>query len=196
MPEREGNSRLSLREARAQSVRSLIHGAHSVLEHASDDYSSLAELQASRKIALCPTTGIEPEWEVAEDLKGLREIDVVICDHVLEYLLEPRNRLLQLKDVLKPRGRLIAIALYDREGFRHVDQVSPAEHFFSWNVQTLGNLLVDCGYEFESGCVKRWPSQSQFAAWSKRFGASTALFLSRFFGTDFEVRIVARSPTT
>jgi SAM-dependent methyltransferase len=193
MSDRENNSRAFLSRQRAQALQPFIHATDTVLFYAGQGCSNVPELKAARKILLDPIVAVPPGVEVVRNLSEFSGIDVVTCDHVLEYLLDPRERLLQFKAILKPGGRLIAVALYD-EAFRRPNLKKPAERFYSWNVQTLGNLLVDCGYEFHSGTVKRYPNEEFVCRYAKKVGLRFAVVLAKFFAPAFEVFVVAKRP--
>ncbi len=168
---------------RAEALQPFVRPTDSVLEYGSSGDLNLAELVAARKLSV-PING---------DLALFRDIDVAFCYHVLEYLEEPIEIVRQLKEVLKPGGTLVVFALYDN-AFRHPNLTAQAKHFYSWNVQTLGNLMIDCGYEFLSGDVRRYPNEEAFLRRVPKIGYSLAKMACQVFSPDFEVRVAARRP--
>jgi SAM-dependent methyltransferase len=166
---------------RAEGIQPFVRETDTVLEYGARDDLNLAELKAARKLSA----------PVNADLTSFKDIDVVLCCQVLEYLEEPREIVSGLKEILKPGGTLLVFALYDK-AFRHPNVLEQAKHFYSWNVQTLGNLMVDCGYEFVSGEIKRWPKEEGFLRWAPRIGYLLAQFGCRLFGPEFEVRVAAK----
>ena len=168
---------------RAQAIQPFVRPADTVLDYGARDDLNFAGLIAARKLSI----------STDEDVGSLREVDVVICHHVLEYLEEPIEVVRQLKSVLKPGGLLLVFALYDR-AFRKPHIGERAKHFYSWNVQTLGNLLVDCGYEFLSGEVRRWPNQEALLRWVPRIGYPLAKLGCHMFAPEFELRVAAKRP--
>ena len=74
-------------------------------------------------------------------------IDVVICRHVLEHTIDPAQVLTNIHSLLRHNGTLFLIVPYEKE--KKYRQYRPDEknhHLFSWNVQTLGNLVSDLGF--------------------------------------------------
>jgi SAM-dependent methyltransferase len=175
--------RRSIGRLRAHAIQPFVRPTDSVLEYGARDDLNLAELIAGRKLSVF----------INGDLASFRDIDVALCHHVLEYLEEPIEIVRKLKDVLKPGGILLVFVLYDK-GFRRPNLTEPAKHFYSWNVQTLGNLLIDCGYEFLSGEVKRCPNEEAFLRWLPKIGYSLAKLGSEILSPEFEVRVAAKRP--
>jgi SAM-dependent methyltransferase len=121
--------------------------------------------------------------------------DLVICDGILEYLPEPLNEILELKRSLRPGGFIAVHALYDPD-FRRPRFDRVVEHYFSWNVQTLGNLLVDCGFDFVEGCVRRLPRENDVIRLSRRLGFGIAEKYAKLFHPHHQVCVVARQPVS
>jgi SAM-dependent methyltransferase len=166
---------------RAEGIQPFVRATDTVLEYGADDDLNLVELTAGRKVSV----------PVNADLTAFRDVDVVLCYHVLEYLEEPRELVFRFKEVLKPGGTLLVFALYDN-AFRRPNRREQAKHFYSWNVQTLGNLLVDCGYEFLSGEIKRCPNEEAFLRWAAKVGYTLAQFGYRVFTPEFKVRVAGK----
>jgi SAM-dependent methyltransferase len=166
---------------RARGIQPFVRETDTVLEYGAGDDLNLVELTAGRKLSA----------SVNADLRSFRDVDVVLCHHVLEYLEEPRELVSRFKEVLKPGGTLLVFALYDK-AFRRPNLTEQAKHFYSWNVQTLGNLMVDCGYEFLSGEIKRCPKEEDFLRWVRKVGYSLAQFGCGLFAPEFKVRVAGR----
>lgn len=135
---------------------------------------NLAHLKCARKI------GTDLADYLPQPLKGGIEFlndsaaipdataDVVLCHHVLEHVEHPAVMLREAGRLLKPRGKLLLHVPYEKEKrYRHFNPAEPNHHLYSWNVQTLGNLLVSQGFKVET-C-----SLSQFGY--DRFAAKLAL---------------------
>ncbi len=168
---------------RGEAVQPFVKPTESVLDYGGRDETNLGEVLAARKFRV-PVDG---------DLASFQSVDVVICHHVLEYLEEPIEIVRQLKEVLKPGGTLLIFALYDKT-FRRPNLSEQTKHFYSWNVQTLGNLMLDCGYEFLSGGVRRYPNEEAFLRWLPRIGYSLAKLGCEVFSPELEVCVAAKRP--
>jgi SAM-dependent methyltransferase len=170
---------------RAEAIQPFVRPADTVLDYGARDDLNLAGLTAARKFSV-PIDG---------DMGSFREVDVVLCYHVLEYLEEPIEIVRQLKNLLKPGGMLLVFALYDK-AFRKPNLTEQAKHFYSWNVQTLGNLMIDCGYEFLSGEVRRYPNEQAFVRCVPKMGYSLAKFVCQILSPEFEVCVAEKRPQT
>lgn len=74
-------------------------------------------------------------------------IDVVICHHTLEHVLAPAVVLTEIRRLLRPNGTLWLSVPFEKEArYRRFDPAEPNRHLYSWNVQTLGNLVQECGF--------------------------------------------------
>jgi ubiquinone/menaquinone biosynthesis C-methylase UbiE len=166
---------------RAEGIQPFVRDTDKVLEYGARDGLNLAGVTAARKLSVA----------VNAELTSFRDVDVVLCHHVLECLEEPREIVLRLKEVLKPGGTLLVVALYDK-AFRDPNLTEQVEHFYSWNVQTLGNLMVDCGYEFLSGEIQRCSNEESFLRWAPKIGYSGARFACGLFAPEFKVVVAAK----
>lgn len=125
---------------------------------------NLGRLQCARRI------GIDASDFLKEDLARLgiefleqielvpdAAIDVGICHHTLEHLLDPAVALRQFARILKPGGRLILHVPWEREG-RHAKFLpdEPNHHLYTWNAQNLGNLVTVLGYKIERLAVRTY----------------------------------------
>ncbi len=132
---------------------------------------NLGRLQCGRRI------GIDAADCLDETLKNLgieflekielvpaASIDVGICHHTLEHLLEPAAALRQFARVLKPGGHLILHVPWERER-RHARYRpdEPNHHLYTWNAQNLGNLVTVTGYKINHIAVKKY-GYDRFAA--------------------------------
>jgi SAM-dependent methyltransferase len=132
---------------------------------------NLGRLRCTRRIG-CDAAGFLSDRVKAlgiEFVTELREVpdaaaDVVLCHHTLEHLLEPAAALGQLARILKPGGRLVLHAPWERERrYARYQPEEPNHHLFNWNPQNLGNLLSVLGYRVESAGVRRY-GYDRFAA--------------------------------
>ncbi len=91
-------------------------------------------------------------------------IDVALCHHVLEHLLEPATAMRDLARIVKPGGLLILHVPWEHERrYRHFDPAEPNHHLHGWNVQSLGNLATVLGWHIQHIRMRRY-GWDRFAA--------------------------------
>lgn len=74
--------------------------------------------------------------------------DVVICHHALEHLAEPLGALHEMRRLLNSQGRLVLHVPWERETrYARYRADEPNHHLYTWNAQTLGNLVAVAGLE-------------------------------------------------
>jgi SAM-dependent methyltransferase len=88
--------------------------------------------------------------------------DVAITNHVLEHVPFPIEALRQLKARVKPGGLvLICLPMEDWRVWREYDPGDLNHHLHTWNLQSLGNTLVEAGFTFRPADIKilthAWP---------------------------------------
>jgi SAM-dependent methyltransferase len=189
---------------RAAKLAHHIKPADVILEYGVGLGWNLAELRCARRIGYDVGEFLAPfvlrhGIEFITDLKSIAEasVDVVICHHTLEHVLEPANTLERIRCLLKPGGALLLFVPFEKERrFRRFNPAEPNRHLYSWNVQTLGALVTASGLEVISARLGRF-GQERFAAnlaarlhlgeQSFRLLRATANFLKR----EFELRLVA-----
>src|SRR5260221_10870041 len=189
---------------RAEKLAPYLKEKDVVLEYGVGSGWNLAELRCQRKIG----------FDVAEFLApGLREhgieflnetgsipsgsIDVVICHHTLEHVLRPPEVLTEIHRLLRAGGKLLMFAPFENERrYRTFNPDEPNHHLYSWNVQTLGNLVQAAGFHLIEGAVARFGYDRFAAFWADRFHLGETGF--RFFRNAVhlfrpacEVRVVA-----
>jgi hypothetical protein len=79
---------------------------------------------------------------------------------------------------------------------RHYDSKETDHHLYSWNVQTLGNLVADIGFKVLEGKLGRFGYDRFAAVWASRFGLGESGFRAlrrtvHILKPMFEVRVVA-----
>lgn len=115
---------------------------------------NLLELRARRCIgvdvaedllASAHAQGIEAHADTALLANGLA--DIVLCHHALEHMLQPASVLGEMARILKPGGTLLLVVPFEKEKrYRRDDPEEPNHHLYSWNAQSLGNLVRACGF--------------------------------------------------
>lgn len=103
--------------------------------------------------------------------------DVVLCYHTLEHVLAPHAALEEMHRLLRSTGRLILFTPWERERrYRTFHREEPNHHLYTWNAQTLGNLVEQCGFRTEQTGVGRYGYDRFAAVWACRMRLGEAGF--------------------
>jgi SAM-dependent methyltransferase len=148
-------------EARARKIAPHVKATDTVFEYGVGWGWNLAALNCGRRIGYDVSDivqeklrerGIETVSSVA--LIAESSIDVILCHHTLEHLFDPAGALKEMRRMLKPTGKLLLFVPYEREArYTKFDASEPNHHLFSWNCQTLGNLVESCGFKVQTADV-------------------------------------------
>ncbi len=193
--------------ARSRAAKFLPHvrGADVVFEFGVGPGWNLAELGCARRLghdiadflgAELLRRGIEP-IAVTEQLAS-GSVDVAICHHALEHVLEPAAVLQELSRLLRPGGTLLLAVPFEKERrYRQYRQDEPNHHLYSWNPQTLGNLVVEAGFILSSARLGQFGYDRFAAVWADRLRLGERGFrwirvLAHLLKPGREVRVVAR----
>lgn len=77
--------------------------------------------------------------------------DWVLARHVLEHVPDPRDVLVQLKELLKDDGRIVVVLPQERWSIPSTTGAMDVnQHLFSWTPRTFVNLLLACDYQILS----------------------------------------------
>ncbi len=190
---------------RAEKFRPFVRPTDTVLEFGVGVGWNLQALPCARKIGCDVATFLETDLRSAgiEFHPSIKELpdavaDVLVCHHALEHVLEPAKVLVELKRLLKPGGALLLhVPLETRRKCRRFDPAEPNHHLYSWNVQTLGALVSQCGWQVESAGVGRFGYDRFAGVWALRLKLGEGGFrllrgLMHAARPEREVRIVAR----
>jgi SAM-dependent methyltransferase len=137
---------------------------------------NIARLECGKRLGfdlaqhLTSTLG-EQEIEFVSDTSTLpdQSVDIMVCHHVLEHVPSPVEVLGELHRLLKNNGKLLLFVPYEKEKrYRQYDPDEPNHHLYAWNVQTLGNLVSDCGFEIADCGVRRFGYDRFAANWADR----------------------------
>lgn len=190
---------------RAGKLAPFVAAGSTVLEYGVGLGWNLAAIQCRRKIGcdvgefLRPTLerqGIEFVINSQELPAGVAE--VVLCHHALEHVLDPAAALAEMRRLLAPTGWLLVFVPLEREWrYRRFRREEPNHHVFSWNAQSLGNLVEDVGFTAQEVSVQRYGYDRIAAVWSARVGAGHWGFHAlratlRRLRPLLEVRLIAR----
>ncbi len=109
------------------------------------------------------------------DRADLGCFDAVLCHHVLEHTADPLAMLDRMKKLLGHNGRLLLYVPHEtRRRYRNYRAHDPNQHLFSWNAQSLGNLVAAAGFRIETIKVRPFSYERRLA-----FLARLSLFLYR-----------------
>jgi SAM-dependent methyltransferase len=170
---------------------------------------NLAALDCARRLGHDVTEFLEPELsrrgiEFVADTRRLAAgaVDVVICHHVLEHVMEPAAVLREILRLLRPGGTLLVSVPFERERrYRRYESTEPNHHLYSWNPQTLGNLISESGLIVVSAGLGQFGYDRFAAVWAARLRAGELGFrwirtVAHGLQPGREVRVVARSKVT
>lgn len=163
--------------ARAVLFQPFIQPDHSVLEWGCGFGWNLAGLNCVRRTGYDVAVQLESAVRAAgiefvADPARLPEdaFDVVICHHALEHVPDPLAVLDRLRRGLRSRGTLLLAVPFEKERrYRRFDPQEPNHHLYSWNVQTLGNLLHVAGWELRSLGLRAYGYDRRAALLALRF---------------------------
>lgn len=190
---------------RAEKLQPHIENTDTVFEFGAGYGWNLVDLRCGRKLAYdiaelpnAATQGIE--WIRSIEAVSDEFTDVVICHHALEHVLNPPETLATIRRILKRNGKLLLFVPFEKERrYREFNPQEPNHHLYSWNAQTLSNLVTECGYRIEQAGIGRFGYDRFAAKLAVKLGAGEGVFrLSRravhLVRPASEVRIVATKP--
>jgi SAM-dependent methyltransferase len=177
-----------------------------VLEYGAGLGWNLAQLNCRGKLAFDLEDYIEPSIRAAgvefiKDLHSIAEgfVDIVLCHHSLEHVMSPVEVLREIHRFLKPEGKLL-LFVPDERGARYRSFIrdDPNHHLYSWNVQTLANLVEETGYQVIEAGLNPYGYDRFAATWANKLAIGETGFacvraLARLFKPIYEVRIIARN---
>jgi len=189
---------------RAEKFAPHVRASDTVAEFGVGSGWNLAELKCARRIGFDVSDFLEPAVrgrgiEFVSESTALADAsaDVVICHHMLEHALNPAASLAEIRRVLKHGGKLLLHVPFEEEPrYQKHDPVEPNHHLFSWNAQTLGNLVTECGFKLGSAGIGQFGYDRVAAAWACRLKLGERGFrllrsLAHLLLPASEVRVVA-----
>jgi SAM-dependent methyltransferase len=194
---------------RAAKFEGAIAREHVLLEYGVGAGWNIAALACRRRLGFDIGDHLAPRVaqlgiEFVSDTKALSDasVDVVICHHVLEHVIAPPETLGEIGRLLVAGGSLLLCVPFERERrYRFFQRGEINHHLYSWNVQTLGNLVEEAGFLVTSAGVGQYGYDRFASAWAVRLGlGETGFRLIRqavhLVRPGREVRIVAtKAPT-
>lgn len=194
---------------RAEKIAPWVHPSDTVLEYGVGLGWNLAGLRCQRRIGFDVGEFLEPavrqrgiEFISDSTAQPPDSIDIVICHHTLEHAWHPPDVLQCILRLLRPGGRLLLFVPFEKENrFRSFRPDEPNHHLYSWNVQTLGNLVMDAGFDLQSAAVAPFGQERFAAVWAEKLGLGERGFrgirwLANTLKKELEVRVNAIKPAT
>jgi SAM-dependent methyltransferase len=145
---------------------------------------NIAAVRCRRRVGFDVATQLRTEIEA----QGIEFVDstaglpaggfqTVLCHHALEHVPDPLAMLSEARRLLDPAGRLLLAVPYEHEArSRRYDPAEPNHHLFSWNPQTLGNLVTVAGLRIEHLALRTYGYDRRAAQMAARFGLGEAGF--------------------
>jgi len=135
---------------RAKKFAKWINGHDTVLEYGVGSGWNMKYLSCRKKSGhdVCPKPqSLDPSIDFYNDISTFSgKFDKIICHHVLEHTENPAKMLNDMKDAVNDSGWIIVfVPLEKGRKYRQFNVSDNDHHLFSWNVQTLGNLLNSQG---------------------------------------------------
>lgn len=168
---------------------------HAVLEFGGGLGNNLLTVARRAKIWMVEPSSLGREIaaqdgiNVAPDLDGLGEMkfDLILCRHVLEHLEHPLQTLTRLCKSLKPGGKLV-VAVPCEHGSAMPSNSDIDHHLYSWNPQTLCNLLTVAGFVAPHARFEYYGARRKLMPLYRRFGGVPYAKMVRFVGRLFNFR--------
>jgi len=193
--------------ARADLFRGQVQATDAVLEWGCGAGWNLAALPAGRRVGM----DVEPALQGQVEASGAMFVgttrtlddaafDVVIAHHSLEHAPDPLPALMELGRLLRPGGRLLLAVPYEvNRSHRRYAPEDPNHHLYSWNPQSLGNLVALSGLEIGSVKLRRYGYDRLAAVWAVRLRLGEPGFrclrqLARWVRPIREIALVAARP--
>lgn len=170
--------------SRAQKFSAFIDSDHVVLEYGVGPGWNLSAISCKQRLGYDLSDLYEAQLATNQirfvaDTQSLPDgsIDAIICHHVLEHVSDPVRVLLEIRRLLREKGKLMLVVPYERERkYRHFNNDDPNHHLYSWNVQTLGNLVHDVGFRIHLSAIGRYGYDRFISVWAMRLGIGAAGF--------------------
>jgi SAM-dependent methyltransferase len=156
---------------RAEKLSPFVRPADVVLEYGVGLGWNLAALPCRRKIGFDVADFLEPSVralgiEYIAETKSIAAgtMDVVLCHHTLEHVPDPPAVLAEIRRLLAPAGKLLLFTPLERGAkYNRFAPDEPNHHLYSWNTQSLGNLVRELGFEVAEAGTGEF-GYSRFAA--------------------------------
>jgi SAM-dependent methyltransferase len=163
---------------RAEKIAPYIKQTDTIFEYGVGTGWNLAELNCQTRLGYDLSEHLEPtlkshDIEYIKDLSIIENasINIVVCHHVLEHVSNPPEVFKEIRRILCDDGKLLLYVPYEKERrYRQYNPNEPNHHIYSWNVQTLGNLVCDMGFKFIHGEIQEFGYDRFAAVWAVKLG--------------------------
>lgn len=193
--------------ARAAKIQPYVASGTTIFEYGVGQGWNLAGLVCARRLGYDVGAFLADEVrafgiEFVSESSSLadRSVDVFLCHHTLEHVRNPPEVLTEARRLLVPGGRILLFVPFENEPrYRAFRPSEPNHHLYSWNAQTLGNLVAEMGFFIEEARVSRSNYDRFAAVWSDRFHLGELGYrwlgrLTSWLYPVLEVRVTARAP--
>ena len=161
---------------RAKKISPDINENDTVLEYGVGAGWNLAKLTCRKKIGFDLSEHLRPivQSHGIEFIKETESIEdssknVVICHHVIENVSSPLQALTEIRRMLCKNGKLLLFVPFERgRRYYSFNSNDPSHHLYSWNVQTLGNLIKDMNFSFIQGKIQEFGYDRFAAIWATK----------------------------
>lgn len=196
------HAKMAIARQRARKLQPHVRPTDSVLEYGVGMGYNLRFLRCSEKWGFdlsetfhedCARAGITLVYALSA--LGDRKFDVVICHHVLEHVPDPVDTLGEIGSLLGQDGQLLLHVPFEtRRRYRRFSTGDTAHHLFSWNAQTLGNLLQATGFDVVNVRVQPFSYERRLAPLARAGDAvyRGGLWLLRLLRPENEVFAIAK----
>ena len=189
---------------RSEKISPLVRPDDVVLEYGVGFGWNLARVECQKKIGLDISEHLE-EAVTSHGIEFITEIDevedtsvnVVLCHHVLEHIYNPSGVLEDIRGKLCLNGKLLLFVPFERERrYRYFNPDELNHHLYSWNVQTMSNLVRESGFKILSAHIGSYGYARFAAVWSEKlklgeFGFRSIRRIVGLINPLLEVRIIA-----
>lgn len=149
---------------RKEKIQKHITKNSSVFEYGAGFGFNIREITAQRKLAYDIASHLKDQYndtdvEFTDSLNTVNEekFDSIICHHVLEHVPTPTKTLQDINNRLNVNGSfLLYIPMEHGSRYNRVKPDDKDHHIYSWNFQTISNLVTFSGFRVISVSKNRF----------------------------------------
>jgi SAM-dependent methyltransferase len=164
---------------RAEKIQKYVRETDCILEIGIGFGWNLAELRCAKRVGFDIENSLADSVmrskitfvEKIEDMPS-GSFDVILSHHMLEHVITPASTLQECHRLLRPGGTLLLFVPWEKERrYTSYNPEEPNHHLYSWNVQTLGTLVTESGFDVREAGVRKFSYDRFAAAWANKFCA-------------------------